>query len=153
MNGHSETCGCSECYVMRQQRPPAPVAQPEPLILEMNDPGTTVGQLRNDDGRYATQDQAIRQLNATVKALGESIDGLRYDLSSAVGHLTNNMDGIAADHSTLRRDMATEINRVQSNAEAAIDRLTKMVTNAESAISQLTGEVEGMRTAAGKARR
>lgn len=26
--GHAENCTCSECYVRRQQTPPAPVAQP-----------------------------------------------------------------------------------------------------------------------------
>lgn len=38
--GHSEGCGCSECYVMRGQRPVAPVAQPihEQQTLELSEP-------------------------------------------------------------------------------------------------------------------
>jgi len=128
---HSEQCNCAECYVKRQQTPPAPVAQPTPegLILEFVDPGTTAGQLRDDDGRFATQEQAIRQLNSTVKELGEKLGAVGYDLTALCNRIDNHLDGMAQDTATLRTDMARSIAALRED------------------LSQLTGELETMKSA------
>lgn len=38
--GHADNCTCAECYVRRQQMPPAPVAQPvhEQQTIELGEP-------------------------------------------------------------------------------------------------------------------
>lgn len=149
MNGHSDHCQCIECQTSRSQQPPqpGPVPAPEDGEFRLTSPSSVEGQLRDDDGRWATQSQAISQLNSTVKELSDRIDGLRYDHEQLRRQTEGRFDNDAvraesarSDHDRLKLDFARQIESIQSKVDAFMVRVNDD-------LSQLAGEIESAKTA------